>query len=162
MGYSSNGPRGVRWLAMCLFLLRAADANFSFGGDHKAATPADGILSSKQAPNPFDQRMPTRRTEPDQKDSVMGSGSETPPVREVQVLCDQKTFFALSHFPDRAVRAPRQSFLPDSLNVVPQRCQHGRSLQREVFVELDFHRICGAGGTGKSSSADAAANAIAA
>lgn len=35
-------------------------------------------------------------------------------------------------------------------------------LERKIFIEFDFHQICGVAGTGRSSSADATAKAMAA
>jgi hypothetical protein len=40
--------------------------------------------------------------------------------------------------------------------------QKGCKTKRKILVQLDVHRMCGTAGTGKSSSAEAAANAMAA
>jgi hypothetical protein len=38
--------------------------------------------------------------------------------------------------------------------------QTSRKTKRKILVQLDLHRMCGTAGTGKSSSAEAAANAM--
>jgi hypothetical protein len=48
------------------------------------------------------------------------------------------------------------------MNIMAESVETGCDQQREILVELDFHRIGGTAGTGRSSSAEAAANAIAA
>src|SRR5215469_1930828 len=48
------------------------------------------------------------------------------------------------------------------MNFVPEIFQQGCKLMGKILIELDLHRMCGTSGTGKSSSAEAAANAMAA
>ena len=48
------------------------------------------------------------------------------------------------------------------MNIVPQVLQQFCQLKRKILVQLDLHRTCGTSGTGKSSSAEEAANAMAA
>jgi len=48
------------------------------------------------------------------------------------------------------------------MSVVTEVFQQDRKAKRKVLVQLDLHRTCGTAGTGKSSSAEAAANAMAA
>jgi hypothetical protein len=48
------------------------------------------------------------------------------------------------------------------MNVVTKIVEEGCDSQREILVQLNPHRTCGIAETGKSSSAEAAAKAIAA
>jgi hypothetical protein len=48
------------------------------------------------------------------------------------------------------------------MSVVTEVFQQDCQTKREILVQFDPHRICGTAGTGKSSSAEAAANAMAA
>ena len=48
------------------------------------------------------------------------------------------------------------------MNVVTEIFQQGCKPERKILVQLDLHRMCGTAETGKSSSAEAAANAMAA
>jgi hypothetical protein len=45
-------------------------------------------------------------------------------------------------------------------NVVSGAFQTSRKTKRKILVQLDLYRMCGTAGTGKSSSAEAAANAM--
>src|SRR5258708_39948477 len=49
-----------------------------------------------------------------------------------------------------------------SMNLVAQTFQYRCEPVRKILIQLNFHRMCGAAGTGRSSSAEAAANTIAA
>jgi hypothetical protein len=55
-----------------------------------------------------------------------------------------------------------QAFVLDGGDVVPDYFKFGGQAHRQVLVQLDPHRISGLAGTGKSSSAEAAAKEIAA
>jgi hypothetical protein len=55
-----------------------------------------------------------------------------------------------------------QAFILRGVDVMAKAFEGSASLKRYVLVELEFHRVCGRFGTGKSSSAEAAAKAIAA
>lgn len=92
----------------------------------------------------------------------MRSRHEPPCVGEIQILRNQKAFFSLRRFPYFGVAAPDKAFLVHRLDIMSKRLQLGRNFDGQVFVKLDVHRICGSVGEGKSSSADAAANAMAA
>src|SRR5579863_2237292 len=87
---------------------------------------------------------------------------EFPAVREVQILRDQRAPLSLRGAPKIRIGAAQELLSLHGVNVVPDVIQTGCNLQRQVLVQLCFHRMSGAAGTGRSSSADAAANAIAA
>src|ERR1700733_7040787 len=55
-----------------------------------------------------------------------------------------------------------ERLLVDSVHIVTDVIQQDCKPNGEILVQLDLHRISGTAGKGKSSSADAAANAIAA
>lgn len=64
--------------------------------------------------------------------------------------------------PNLAVRVADSYFVKHSINVVAEFFEESRKPNRKILVELDLHRIGGLPSTGKSSSAEAAANAMAA
>jgi hypothetical protein len=68
----------------------------------------------------------------------------------------------LRRFPNIHVRTANELLIVHGMNVMTDISQHGCEPDREVLAQLDLHRMCGIAGTGKSSSAEAAANAIAA
>jgi len=55
-----------------------------------------------------------------------------------------------------------KSFFVQRMSFVPEILQQGRKPMGKILIELDLHRMCGTSVTGKSSSAEAAANAMAA
>src|ERR1039457_977564 len=87
---------------------------------------------------------------------------EATAVRDIQVLCDESAAFSLGLCPKLGIIATRQIFLLDGVNIVSQFLQTSCDAQREVLIELGFHWTLGTAGVGRSSSAVAAANAIAA
>src|SRR5580692_3164621 len=92
----------------------------------------------------------------------MRSRSESSKIREVQVLGNQESLVLLRRFPNLPVTLAAQVFFGDCVNVVAEIYQDCGQMHGKVFVELDLHRMCGVAGTGKSSSAEAAAKAMAA
>jgi hypothetical protein len=56
----------------------------------------------------------------------------------------------------------KKQLVMQRMNVVTEVFQQDCKAKRKILVQLDFHRICGNAETGKSSSAEAAANAMAA
>src|SRR5215468_7968992 len=98
----------------------------------------------------------------DEPDAMVRAGSELPQVREIQVLGDQESGFLLRCFPNLSVLMADEPLFMYGMNVVTEAFQLGCKPEGEILVQLDFHRMCGTSGTGKSSSAEAAANAMAA
>jgi hypothetical protein len=92
----------------------------------------------------------------------MSSGGEPPQISKIQVLSDEKSLFALRDIPDLGVALSRQTFFHCCVDSMTEVSQRNRQTEREILVQLDLHRTWGVSGTGKSSSAEAAANAIAA
>jgi hypothetical protein len=58
--------------------------------------------------------------------------------------------------------APKNHWKKSSAALFGKRSVERPSLKRKILVQLDVHRMYGTAGTGKSSSAEAAANAMAA
>lgn len=83
-------------------------------------------------------------------------------IREIQILGDQESRFFLRSFPNLPVRMADEPFIMQGMNVVAEILQQGCKPERKILVQLDIDRMCGTAGTGKSSSAEAAANAMAA
>src|SRR5271154_312186 len=87
---------------------------------------------------------------------------EFPGIRKVHILRDQKSALGLRRRPYLAIWLASEPFFSRRLNIVAKFYQDWDDASRDVLVQLDFHRTCGVDGTGRSSSADAAAKAIAA
>src|ERR1035441_5732448 len=95
----------------------------------------------------------------------MSARREAMAVREIQILRDESAAFSLSLCPKLGIVTTREIFLLDRMNIVSKLPQTRCDPQREVLVELGFH--CGLGRLGpagrrRPSSAEPAANAIAA
>ena len=60
------------------------------------------------------------------------------------------------------VGTTKKHFVMQGVNVMTEFVQQSCKREWKVLIQLDLHRICGTAGTGKSSSAEAAANAMAA
>jgi len=81
-------------------------------------------------------------------------------IREIQILRDEKASFTLCSRPNIWIALPCKRFFYHCMHIVTQaakllgqRCGH-------VLVKFDFHTDSGNAGTGKSSSAEAAAKAM--
>jgi len=92
----------------------------------------------------------------------MRTRREATQVREIQVLRNQKPGFLLCGFPNIIVRMADKMLIVNGMYIVTEAFQSNCKAEGEILVQLDSHRMCGNSGTGRSSSADAAANAIAA
>jgi len=76
------------------------------------------------------------------------------------VLRDEEALRSLRCAPDVRVRMASKPLGGRRIHVVPQRRESRHERARHVLVELDLHYSAGTPGTGRSSPADAAANAI--
>ncbi len=74
---------------------------------------------------------------------------EFPAVREVQILRDQRAPLSLRGAPKIRIGAAQELLSLHGVNVVPDVIQTGCNLQRQVLVQLCFHRMSGAAGTGR-------------
>lgn len=84
-------------------------------------------------------------------------------VPETQVQRDEEATFALGGLPDPPRRPSLEPFVVDRVNVVTEPTQVVDAAPWEVLVELEPHRRAGfSSGTGRSSCAEVAANAMAA
>src|SRR6266496_6247748 len=92
----------------------------------------------------------------------MRSWGKSSKVGKVQVLCDQESHISLRRFPHFAVAPATQILFSNGVNIVVETQQDYGQTRKKVLVEFDPHQKCGVAGTGISSSAEAAANAIAA
>src|SRR6266542_4167551 len=90
----------------------------------------------------------------------MRTGSEHPRVTESNILRDQQALLALSSAPDVGIGMATEFFVMNVLDVVTKGLELPSELDRHVLIELNQHQMAGSSGTGRSSSADAAAKAI--
>src|SRR5438876_1662 len=90
----------------------------------------------------------------------MSAGLELPHVSEVQVLRDQNPSVANRRSENGLIISSGKRFRRHRMNVVFLRGKQSKQLIGQILVELDFHAMAGSSGSGKSSCADAAANAM--
>jgi len=93
---------------------------------------------------------------------MMRTWFEAARIREVQVLSDQKSRLFLRRLPNLAIRMTSSLLVMNCMNVMCEFFKEARKPKRKILVKLDLHRMFGLSKTGKSSSAEAAANAMAA
>ena len=142
--------------------LRPDDPGLAFSRNHKAASQLFDRFSPKNVFNRHDQISTTWRVKTNQKNASVCSRSKVAYIRKIEVLSDQKSGFGLCGCPDRPIIFTFQTFVDGSVNVMAEVLKKFCHNFGEVFVQLDFHRTSGIAGIGKSSSAEAAAKAIAA
>ena len=90
----------------------------------------------------------------------MSSRGELPGIREVEILSDQESSLGLGRAPDLLIVASSEAFIEHGVRVMPQAPEVGGKGERKVFVELDLQRTAGTPRVGRSSKAEAAANAM--
>jgi hypothetical protein len=83
-------------------------------------------------------------------------------IGEIQVLRDQESGLRLRRFPYLSIATTCETFAGGCVYAVSEVFERGRRVQRKILVQFDLHRKSGTVGVGKSSSAEAAAKAIAA
>src|ERR1700678_917286 len=83
-------------------------------------------------------------------------------IRETEILRYHKPLFRLRRNPDNLIRSARQALAEHRVDIVTGVAAFARHSRRDVLVQLDFHLKRGTSSAGKSSSAEAAANAMAA
>ena len=142
--------------------LRPDNSNFPLAHNHKAARPLIDAFTPKHILHTTDEIPPTRRLQPNQQNAGMRSRSESADIGKIQVLGEQESGLGLRGAPYVQISASGQAFTAGGVYVVPKILQRRRKLQRQILVQLDFHRKSGTAGVGRSSSAEAAAKAIAA
>ena len=145
-----------------LFPLRFYNPNLTCGGYYKTTSPLADIFLLKQFCDPLNQASPFGRAKTQKQDPVVRSRREPPQVGEIQVLSNQESRFLLRCFPNLRVSMAQKEFTMKRMNVVSKVLEEGCQPIRKILVQLDLHRMCGTAGTGKSSSAEAAANEMAA
>lgn len=89
---------------------------------------------------------------------------EATDVRGVEVLRDQESLLGLTRRPDLVVRTPAEAFIERGIDVEAHRRESTLRGCGDVLIKLQLHATLTSGGSGegagKSSLADAAANAI--
>ena len=90
----------------------------------------------------------------------MGARREATGVGKIQVLRDQETSLRTSRLPDIGIGPARKVFVGHGMHIVAVSGKNAYQSLRQIFVKLDSHANAGAAGSGKSSSAETAANAI--
>src|ERR1700676_5743805 len=92
----------------------------------------------------------------------MKTGDELSRVREVQILSQQKSPLTLSGGPNLCIDMSGQILFMDGVNIMPHRTESWAEAVREILIQLEFHRMRGVSGVGRSFSAEAARKAMAA
>ncbi len=141
---------------------RSASPDLLFCCDYKASCPFTHILSLKNLTDTANHTEAARRMETHQQNAAVSPWDIKPRIREIQALRNQKPLLTLSGIPYLWISTSCESFFLSCVNVVPQLDQNRCKPHQEIFVELNLHRIEGTAGTGRSSSAEAAAKEMAA
>lgn len=81
-------------------------------------------------------------------------------IGEIQILRDQKASLTLCSRPNIWIALPCKRFFYHRMHIVTQGTKLLGQRYWHVLVKFDLHAGCGNAGTGKSSSAEAAAKAI--
>jgi len=134
--------------------------NLSVGGDYKAAFPSFHILGLEDTLTPPHKSSSPRITQTHQQETVVGAGSELKNTGEIQVLSDEETPCPLRCLPYLGIVKTCQPFLWDGVDIMPHCSKDMSQPCRQILVELNSHMTPGTPFTGKSSPAEAAANAI--
>ena len=90
----------------------------------------------------------------------MSPRSEAADVREIRILRDEKTPGSLRRLPDTRVILAGQSLLVYRIRLMAKLRENADKPDWQVLIQLDLHGMLGMLGTGRSSSAEAAAKAI--
>lgn len=102
--------------------------------------------------------------QPHNQDARVGARDEPASIRKIQILGDKKALFALSGCPYRVVVAAAEVLVEHGIDIKPERGKSRHQRARQVLVELQpqaTFMLGGIGlGAGRSSAAEAAANAI--
>lgn len=130
--------------------------------DHYRALPLLDWLLLKDLQKSSCEPRATRISKANQDQAAMCPWCECAHVGEVQILRQERTLRRLRRRPDIVIIMPSESLVLDSIDVVPEVSKPARQRDREILVELEPHQKRGRPGTGRSSCADEAANAIAA
>jgi len=145
-----------------LLLAGLQNAHFARCGNDKATRPLRDLLFSKQFLDSPDQVSSFGGTQAHEENAVMRPRSESAKIREIHILSNQKSRIPLYRFPDLRILMAEERLRVQSVDIVAHGLQNPRETQGQIFVELDLHRMRGTAGAGRSSSAEAAAKAMAA
>ncbi len=116
----------------------------------------------KDCQNSLDQSCRTRFREANDHHPRAYCRLESSHVAEISILRYQEASFAHHGIPYHSVGLAAQSLLRHGVDIVPSLVQSQSKRSGQILVEFDSHATFGMGGRGISSSAEAAAYAIAA
>jgi hypothetical protein len=108
------------------------------------------------------QRVATRSCQSNDEQASMSAGGVPAHIREVEVLRDEETLRGLRRAPDIRIRLALEALLANRVDVVTECAQSCDETLRQILVEVDPQRLTGVSTSGRSSWAEASANAIAA
>ncbi len=109
---------------------RTADANPVVRGNHETGGPIGHLLHSEHHANSLNQ-CPTRRlTHTNDEDAGMCSWYKSTPIREVEILSQEKAPVPLGCLPNRCVIVSGKSLARHRIHVVAQIRQFGRQFRR--------------------------------
>jgi len=99
-----------------------------------------------------------------QEYAMVGARSKSPQVRKIQVLGHEKATLCLRGFPHEGIACSAKPLLWDRMDIVTQGPEPRSCTPGNVFIQFDSHAtVVGRGpgaGAGRSSTAEAAANAM--
>jgi hypothetical protein len=101
-----NNPRGFWLFGIDGLAGSSHDSHLAVRRYYETLSPATNFLLLEYLPNPPDEAPAIRRTESNEQDAAMRSGSELSKVGKIQILRNQESRISLRRFPNLAVAGP--------------------------------------------------------
>lgn len=98
----------------------------------------------------------------DDHDTTVCAGCKATKIRKIKILRDKKPLRCLRALPDNLIASPPQTFIQHRINIMAERLKIVAQRGGHVLIQFDSHATRGVSGVGRSSSAEAAAKAMAA
>lgn len=128
--------------------------------DDETALPSAHVLDGENLSDRGRESAASGLTQPHEEDPAMRAGPEPPHIREIQILRDEEPALSLRSLPNSIIHVPLETLFVDGMHVMPQTVQLMGESGRQVLVQLDLQWKAGTARRGRSSAAEAAANAM--
>jgi hypothetical protein len=106
------------------------------GRDDQASSPLIDMLGGEQHGHPGHQCIATWLCEANQQQPCVSPRPETPHIREIQILRDQKAVSRLCCLPDLIVVSPCQVFRAHCIDIMPKRQEAGHQALGQILVKF--------------------------
>ena len=135
-------------------------ANLPVRHENEAMRPRLHGFGIEDIHQPAGQGLPAGQPQPEERQAVVCARRKSADVGEIEVLGDEAAAAGLGGLPHIRIRMPGQSLQSHVVHLVAEASERSQERLRQILVEFDPHAGMGAAGTGRSSSAEAAANAM--